>query len=254
MCSVYGSLLTIYYGILVSDQCETLLRPDRTRTLGHVNAGPAPLAAAGHVQYIAFEGTDHLNSMATEGGRYADDAEALEGGDKDPPKPIFVDFLDVPESVGNDPSKLTSEGQRDAVKAVTACLDIVVKLREHGAASASKFIWFIGFIGSRGVRVLCVYVWSLLLFLTKIILVFLPLLSPLPPLLLPPFPFPFSSPSSPSSSPASSRSFLLSFLLRYVPDRSPHNGSIHHRPPHAQRPSSGHSGGPRRRDRRVRIK
>ena len=157
-CSVYGSLLTIYYGILVSDQCETLLRPDRTRTLGHVNTGPAPLAAAGHVQYIAFEGTDHLNSMATEGGRYADDAEALEGGDKDPPKPIFVDFLDVPESVGNDPSKLTSEGQRDAVKAVTACLDIVVKLREHGAASASKFKWFIGLIWSRGVRtgVMCV--------------------------------------------------------------------------------------------------
>ena len=212
-CSVYGYLLTIYYGILVSDQCETLLRPDRTRTLGHVNAGPAPLAAAGRVQYIAFEGTDHLNSMATEGGRYADDAEALEGGDKDPPKPIFVDFLDVPESVGNDPSKLTSEGQRDAVKAVTACLDIVVKLREHGAASASKFKWFIGFIGSRGVLVLCVCVYGLFFFSSlKIILVFLPLLSPLPPLLLPPFPFPFSSPSSPSSSPASSLSFLLSFL------------------------------------------
>ena len=215
-CSVYGYLLTIYYGILVSDQCETLLRPDRTRTLGHVNTGPAPLAAAGHalghVQYIAFEGTDHLNSMATEGGRYADDAEALEGGDKDPPKPIFVDFLDVPESVGNDPSKLTSEGQRDAVKAVTACLDIVVKLREHGAASASKFKWFIGFIGSRGVLVLCVCVYGLFFFSSlKIILVFLPLLSPLPPLLLPPFPFPFSSPSSPSS-PPSSRSFLLSFL------------------------------------------
>ena len=135
--------------------------------------------------------------MATEGGRYADDAETLEGGDKDPPKPIFVDFLDVPESVGRDPGQLTREGQRDAVNAVTACLDIVVKLREHGAASASKFIWFIWstwfiwFIwshrctnGTGVVRVFMVsscfpHYKSFLSFSLSFVSCFLPLLSPL---------------------------------------------------------------------------
>ena len=47
--------------MISDDQCETLLRPDRTRTLGYVNTGPAPLAASGHLQYTAFDGTDHLN-------------------------------------------------------------------------------------------------------------------------------------------------------------------------------------------------
>ena len=47
--------------MISDDQCETLLRPDRTRTLGYVNTGPVPLAASGHLQYTAFDGTDHLN-------------------------------------------------------------------------------------------------------------------------------------------------------------------------------------------------